>query len=190
MGKTDNHNLDAKLDLRRHFLRRYHASGANVFDAFQGSGKIWSTLRNEFSVSGYWGVDVKPKRGRLKIDSARVLDQPGWPFDVIDLDAYGLPWKHYRAVLTHGRRDLTIFLTVGSLTMGGSGLSNELRSILGITLNGIPNAVSAKINEGFTKYCLGGCWDIGYQSSECIEALNRGGNARYFGIRLKHTGPT
>ncbi|HZU48538.1 MAG TPA: hypothetical protein VFA16_15010, partial [Mycobacterium sp.] len=92
--KTDNGNLEAKLGLRRHFLRRYHMENKPmVLDCCQGDGIIWRKLRQEFECD-YWGVDVKPKRGRLSIDSVRILAQPGWPHDVLDIDTYGSPWRH------------------------------------------------------------------------------------------------
>src|SRR5438552_1243842 len=99
--KTDNHNLPAKLALRTYFLRKYHmqdvrrdAAGAtniNVLDCCQATGKIWGTLQREFPLAGYWGVDVKPKKGRLTIDSVKILDQPGWTQNVVDVDTYGSP---------------------------------------------------------------------------------------------------
>lgn len=65
--KTDNHNPAAKLALRRHFLRKYHAVGEiRVIDCCQGSAKLWTQLRKEFEIKSYWGVDVKPKAGRLR----------------------------------------------------------------------------------------------------------------------------
>ena len=114
MTKTDNDNLEAKLELRRHFMRTYHADGlARVFDCCQGSGTIWGRLRREFTVARYWGADQKRRAGRLKIDSARVLEAPGWSDDVLDVDTYGAPWRHWWAILEHGRGPLTVFLTVG-----------------------------------------------------------------------------
>jgi hypothetical protein len=94
-AKTDNHDPRAKLELRRYFLRKYHGDGlARVLDCCQGSGLLWGTLRQEFECESYWGLDLKRKPGRLSIDSSRVLAQPGWPQDVIDIDTYGSPWKH------------------------------------------------------------------------------------------------
>jgi ubiquinone/menaquinone biosynthesis C-methylase UbiE len=61
--KTDNHSPRVKLDLRRYFLKRYHAAGEpiRVMDCCQGSGVLWGQLRKEFDVAGYWGLDIKPK---------------------------------------------------------------------------------------------------------------------------------
>lgn len=114
MTKTDNHNPRQKLELRRHFLRRYHAATPpDVFDCCQGSGLLWNQLREEFPVASYWGVDLKPKPGRLKVDSVRVLQQPGLAANVIDVDTYGEPWKHWKALLPNITRPTTVFLTMG-----------------------------------------------------------------------------
>lgn len=105
MKKTDNTNLPAKLDLRRRFLRKYHAEDpANVLDCCQGDGVIWKTLRREFTIAGYWGVDTKRKPGRLRLDSSRILAQAGWLQNVVDIDTYGSPWRHWLAMLPNVKR--------------------------------------------------------------------------------------
>src|SRR3954469_21082851 len=106
----ENSHLKAKLDLRRHYLERYHAAGERrVFDGFQAKGLLWSILRKEFPLASYWGVDLVEKKGRIKVDSARVLAQPGWNANIVDLDAYGSPWKHWLGVLKNAERSLTVF---------------------------------------------------------------------------------
>ena len=52
--KTDNHNLAAKLSLRRYFLDQYHPGEYfSVFDCCQGSGTIWKAWpRNTPSLTG------------------------------------------------------------------------------------------------------------------------------------------
>ena len=48
-AKTDNANLPAKLALRRYFLNKYHTSQKPlVFDACQGEGVLWETIRRSF----------------------------------------------------------------------------------------------------------------------------------------------
>ena len=137
--KTDNANLASKLELRRHMLRRHHADGdIRVFDCCQGSGVLWGKLRTEFPATSYWGVDVKPKPGRLKIDSRRVACQPGLRSNVVDIDTYGMPWDHWVGLLPTIAEPTTIFLTAGLVTMGGgSPLSKTIRRSLGIP-NGWP----------------------------------------------------
>ena len=138
MHKSDNSNFLVKLELRRRFLRQYHSTGANVFDCCQGSGKIWGTLRQEFTLEAYWGVDLEPKAGRLKIDSTRILAAPGWPFDVIDIDTYGKPWAQWEALLPHVTRPTSVIMTWGQL--GFTALEHDSFAVLGIPFP-IPVAV-------------------------------------------------
>ena len=112
--KTDNHNLGAKLALRRRFLSDFHsAEPFSVVDCFSGGEALWTPLRAEFPVAEYLALDVKEKRGRLKIDSLRYLQNQEWNHDVIDLDAYGSPWRHWYEVLKRGKT-CTVFLTIGN----------------------------------------------------------------------------
>ncbi len=133
MGKkTDNSNLAAKLALRRHFLDRYHAEGAfTVFEACQGSGTLWATLAREYTFAA-WGVDLKKAPGRLQVDSIRVLGITGLDADVIDVDTYGSPWKHWFALLPCIDRPVTVFLTEGLVRIGGGNLDMLLRESMGL----------------------------------------------------------
>lgn len=185
--KTDNHNLPAKLALRRHFLRAFHADGdIRILDCCQASGKIWGELRKEFPVRSYWGVDVKPKIGRLRIDSVRILSQPGLEQNVIDVDTYGAPWKHWFALLENARESLTVFLTIGLVKIGGGNADRALLTALGLDFKTmkIPNAIGARIGETGVVACLARARDFGFEISDCREAENRGGHARYLGVRL------
>jgi hypothetical protein len=181
--KTDNHNLPAKLALRRHFLRTFHSDGdIRVLDCCQASGKIWGELRKEFYCR-YWGVDVKPKPGRLKIDSVRILEQCGLEQNVIDIDTYGSPWKHWFALLRNTREPLTVFLTIG---IGGGNADRALLDALGLTFKTlkIPNAIGARIGETGVAACIARARDFGFEIADCREAANLGGHARYIGVRL------
>src|ERR1700680_1081694 len=187
MGKkTDNHNLPAKLALRRHFLRTFHGDGdIRVLDCCQASGKIWGALRQEFPCR-YWGVDLKAKPGRLKIDSVRILEQPGLEQNVIDIDTYGSPWKHWFALLRNAQFDLTVFLTIGLVKIGGGNADRALLDALGLTFKTlkIPNAIGARIGETGVAACIARARDFQFEILDCVEAPNLGGHARYIGIRL------
>lgn len=181
--KTDNHNIFAKLDLRRRFLNRYPAR--SVLDCFMGSGEVWGRLRKDYAVK-YWGVDVKPAKGRIKIDSERILAQPGWGQDVVDLDAYGSPWAHWLALLSTCDHAVTVFLTVGLIQMGGGGgLSGAAKGALGIAFTrDMPQSLGGHLHDFATGALLGVALRK-FKVVECAEALNPGGHARYFGIRLE-----
>lgn len=186
--KTDNHAPGAKLDLRRYFLETYHRSAPpRVIDCCAGGGVLWRQLRKEFAVANYWPLDVKPKKGRLKIDSVRVLAQPGWRADIVDVDTYGVPWKHWAEIIRHGPTPLTVFLTIGSLNVaGGSVLSHQEADALGLSFERlkVPASFTSKLlRQLAAPYCLAECEVHGKRIVEATEAESDG-NARYLAIRL------
>jgi len=184
--KVDNHNLWAKLAIRRWALDRYHASGPiDVFDACQGSGRIWGTLRKEYTVSSYWGVDVKPLPGRLKIDSSRLLGVPGFSANVVDIDTYGSPWKHWLALLPNITIPTTVFLTVGRLVRGTPGkIGKAGLSALGIAGMTLPAGIEAKLGEYSTDYCMSIAYNYGMISVEVSEVGSGNQNMRYLAVRV------
>lgn len=184
--KTDNHNPSGKLKLRRYFLEKYHpANTAKVLDCCMGTGFLWNILAGEYKLSSYLGLDTKYKKGRLRIDSSRYLMAGDWDHNVIDVDTYGMPWKHWAKLLKTARGDLTVFLTIGFIRMGGGGnLSKEQKLAMGIDkLKNIPVSLAARLNRLSVQCCLALCLER-FEVIECLEAENHG-SARYFGIRLE-----
>ena len=184
--QTDNHNLPAKLALRLHFLHQYHLPAtANVLDCCMGTGKIWSEIRKEYQISQYWGVDLKPKKGRIKIDSAKILNQPGWKQDVIDVDTYGSPWEHWEAILKYATKPITVFLTIVRAGIAGSTCNSALR-LLGVPQQIqelLPSSLRGKLSEKATDLALAKALTR-YRMIEVKEAVSDG-NARYIGVRLE-----
>ncbi len=182
--KTDNANLDLKLALRRHFLDRYHAAGAAVFNACEGNDELWRRLRPGRHVT-YTGVDLKPARGRLCLDSERVLRIPGWKFDVVDLDTYGSPWGHYFAALANAPQSFTCFLTFGLVKMGGGvGLPGEFKQVLNPPRE-TPSSLGGAVQSDFCLVMVAEAERRGWQILECKEAVPfEKGTARYWGLRL------
>jgi hypothetical protein len=183
--KTDNHNPAAKLALRRQLLSELpRKMPLSVADCFSGSETLWGVLRQEFPVREYLALDVKPKRGRLKLDSLRYLQNQQWEHDVIDLDAYGSPWRHYFEVLKR-RRPCVVFLTIGSTGMRvqqAEGLAS-----IGIVGFRPPAGMHAALADLITERALGAFYSYGLALLSGWEASNPGGSARYIGLRL---GPT
>lgn len=196
MSKTDNGNLPAKLALRRHFLAKYHADGsARVLDCCQGDGVVWTALRKEFSVASYWGLDQKVKRGRMSIDSALVLGHPGWGQNVIDIDTYGSPWKHWLAMLPNMPHSLTVFLTIGRRGIANGNLSpkelaNEEREVLGmphgffsVCGKRASTLLGSRLGDLAANMSLARALDYA-TVAEAVEALGKTAT-RYVGIRLE-----
>lgn len=152
--QKDNSTLAPKLLLRRYFLDRYHTGQGdppNVLDCCQGERVIWSHLEKEYPLAGYWGVDEKYKKGRLQIDSARILAQPGWVQNVIDIDTYGSPWTHWVAMLTNANgRPLTVFLTIGRSGPGPkrAKIPQVALNAMGLTFDGL-SVMSALTGQFF-----------------------------------------
>jgi len=182
MAKTDNHNPKVKLDLRRHMLNRFHAElPPHVFDCCQGSSVMWSQLREEYNLASYWGVDLKPKKGRMKIDSNRILCQAGWNFDVIDVDTYGSPWKHYSSVVANATKPCTVLLTIGS-TMHKGSTDKQCLKILGLDTLKIPESFCRKLDELAFSTMLSYADNYG-TIVYLVEAVSTG-NARYVGLHF------
>lgn len=190
--KTDNHDPAAKLKLRRFFLSRFHSDApAHVLDCCQGDGLLWNSLFREFTVASYWGIDVKPKPGRVRLDSARVLAQPGWPQNVIDIDTYGSPWKHWEAMLPNVVRPVTVFLTIGQLTQGVVGSLGDLPLVymgLGSLAKKLPSGFHSTwmLRTRCVPYALRRAVDFGINVIEAVEAVSTG-SVRYIGVRLEPT---
>jgi hypothetical protein len=188
-AKIDNHDPTAKLALRRDFLRRYHTAGADVVDCCAGQGVIWKKLREEFKVSAYLALDLKAKKGRLRIDSSQYLRLPGWRHDVIDCDVYGSPWRHWFAMLPNIKRPTTVFLTIGNNRVGTAGsmamLSNEECDVLGWHFKAkMPATLYSQIGKHLSiAYCLSAARRYGVEIVEAVEAI-ADGNARYVGVRV------
>lgn len=181
---TDNANLASKLALRRSFLRQLPAVRPRVFDACQGSGVIWQELRKEFDVR-YWGVDVKQKRGRIKIDSARVLETSGWTFDVVDIDTYGQPWRHWAAVLRHGTGTVTVFLTIGEASGLKAPLSND--GLLAMGLSKLADVMPYGLKHQLTESAVDSLLAMSYANGWTLERIAEstpGPMARYLGVRM------
>lgn len=181
--KKDNHNSAAKLKLRRHFLRTFHlTTPPDVLDCFAGFSVMWGQLREEFTIAHYTGIELRKIPGRLRMDSLEYISRPDWQHDVIDLDAYGSPWKHLLAALPRIQRPTSIFLTIGNAGLGG--LDRQL-----IAAAGIPFDVPKGLHKGLTPYLtsigLALPLRFGLSIESCLEALNPGGTCRYIGLHLR-----
>ncbi len=152
MAKTDNAHLEDKLKIRHYFLDKYAKPGFSVIDCCAGSGHIWNTLRSEYDCK-YWGIDVKQKNGRLKADSARILGA-GATADVVDIDTYGSPWKHWLNLLPNISNNTIVFLTIGSTHTGNQ--QKKALELSGLVFQGLkcPPTLSAKFREIITSCCV------------------------------------
>jgi len=155
MKKTDNAHLEEKLLLRRYFLDKYTSPGFSVIDCCAGSGHIWNALRLEYDCK-YWGMDVKQKNGRLRVKSERVLAS-GAIADVIDIDTYGSPWKHWFNLLPFISSQTIVFLTIGSTHTGNQQKEALRHAGLEFANMKCPSTLSAKMRQYITSCCVAKC---------------------------------
>lgn len=167
-------------------LNKYHTeTSPRVLDCCQGEAKLWNQLRREFEIAKYLGVDLKPKRGRLKIDSRAILSRPGWFYDVVDIDTYGSPWRHLEALVNTLKSGVTVFITIGRVMMGVD--KAELKALGLHNLRNLPPTLGSKVVKNNLSTVLTSiCSSVTIQ--EMVESPP-GRNARYIAIRLKREGP-
>lgn len=179
--KTDNHNARAKLALRRHFLATWHRDPPDVLDCFAGYGVMWGELRREFQLAAYTPIEMRKIPGRLPMDSLRYLSAGGWSHNVIDLDAYGSPWKHFFAMLPQIKAASTVFLTIGSTGIGT--IDRALFRAAGVAFE-VPSGLHASLSDRLLSFGLAAPLRHGLRILDAKESPNPGGSARYFGLHL------
>jgi hypothetical protein len=185
---VDHTDLAGKLLLRRAFLTQYHTGqpiAPVVLDCCQGEGRLWHTLRQEFTVQ-YWGVDQKPRHGRLKIDSVRLLTRPALPYDVIDIDTYGAPWAHWAALVRNVVKPTTVFLTVGWAVGGVREATHLALDTLGLgRLRRImPPSLGWKLADLSLDAFMATSYIAPLRITDFREVIPESHGARYFGVRL------
>jgi len=196
--KKDHGDLAAKLALRRQMLASYHGDGApfRVLDACQGAGTIWGALRVDFPAARVTGLDRKAKAGRLRMDSVRLLASGRWDFDVIDVDTYGSPWRHWEALLATARRPVLVFLTHGQAGVpAASNVPREVSAAMGLDgLRRLPptlrNTVGTKFGASYV--LVRGVRASAVAVTAACQTQSRRGHGlavtRYYGLRLEPKG--
>ncbi len=189
-ASTEDAVMRSKLHLRRYFLDKYHGDVTEplrVFEACQGNGQVWSALKREYPLR-VWGVDVKPKKGRLAIDPHRVLREGIGPVDVVDIDTHGEPWSMLEVLLQKNVGNLTLFLTWGMPKVASNPSTVQKKSV-GLP-ESTPRILAAKATWRLgVECCIGGCLNgKPYQAEEvrAVRMERAGARVRYIGLRLKH----
>ena len=179
--KTDNKYLAEKVALRTYFLRKYHQDNAKVFDCCQGAGLIWKTIRKEFKVASYWGVDLKARPGRVAMNSVDVLNRK-LTDNVIDVDTYGEPWQHWLTMLPNIVQPTTVYLTWTSLCSINMS-SIVKRHVFGGELR-MPSSLFGKLWDYANATLLTAPEQHGLEIVECMETVNKT-PSRYIGIHVR-----
>ena len=157
MIKTDNSYLADKVALRLAHLP--DKKTVRVLDCFAGKGVIWQAVRKlapgrDIRVLP---IEVKPQEEDVLFylpgDNTRFLETLDLGrFDVIDLDAYGVPYDQLRTIFRRGYKGV-IFVTLVHTKIGT--LPHPLLRELGLTsemINKCPALVASKNWTWFLQY--------------------------------------
>ena len=109
---TDNSHFELKVKLRQDHLP--DADPVNVLDLFSGDGLIWTEVKQRVNKQiNTLRIDIKgDKKGLyLKGDNLKFLHSLDLnDFDCIDVDAYDVPYKQLKEILTRNYKGI-IFIT-------------------------------------------------------------------------------
>jgi hypothetical protein len=112
--RTDNDNVSKKLALRMLAVDVLLARGekeVRVLDCFAGDGTLWRLLKREYGdCIKHVGIDKGWKRGALYLgDNRRYLRfLPIGDYNVIDLDAYGVPYEQMKIITARRYQGLVV----------------------------------------------------------------------------------
>lgn len=109
--KTDHSHFDEKLKLRIENLPK--SNPLKVLDLFSGNGQLWEEIQKRTGreiltlridkEKGKRGIYLMGDNRKFKLDFAQ--------FDIVDLDAYGIPFYQLERVLSGPSRPKRIFIT-------------------------------------------------------------------------------
>jgi hypothetical protein len=130
---NNSHLLD-KVALRIEALGEVSGNSVEVLDAFCGDRVLWQKVQDstdrELSV---FGIDKENEHANIKADNRKILGVMDLsPFQIIDLDAYGLPFEQIEKVFGNDSlaKGAVIVYTYISLPVGGA--SERLLQTIGI----------------------------------------------------------
>lgn len=131
--KTDNSHLREKIHLR---LSCIPEGEIRVLDAFGGKGVIWANISRTRNILLYTAIEKEAGKnpGALRGDNVKllpVLDLS--PYNVIDLDAYGMPIKQIEAVLNNRTIASGTVIFATCITSKRGGFPYDLATYINVT---------------------------------------------------------
>ncbi|MBE3094663.1 MAG: hypothetical protein IMZ52_06490, partial [Actinobacteria bacterium] len=150
--QTDNSFLADKIALRinnipkKEFLR--------VVDAYHGSGSIWKNIQEQYGGKiNILKIDKEQKDDCFMLlgDNNKYLEAIDLnKYDVIDLDAYGIPFEQLQMLFKKKYHGI-VFVTFIQTVMGA--LPHEFLNDLGYSKNMVERCPTLFFKNGFKKLC-------------------------------------
>lgn len=152
--QTDNTFLEEKV---KFCIDNLPAGQCNVLDCYAGTGLIWRTIKEKVSGPGrrinVLGMDRKKLQGiYLQGDNLKFLASMDISkFNVIDLDAYGVPYKQLKIIFSRKlHKEVVIFITFIQSVYGR--LPTDMLVELGYSPTMIKKCPSIFFRNGFEKF--------------------------------------
>lgn len=130
MQGTDNSLLDAKVKLR---MGHMPSDPVRVLDCYGGFGVVWKEVKKRSGRQDIErvAIDVEDRPGALRGNNVKWLKSLDLSrYNVIDLDAYGVPFDQMKVLFDRGYSG-TVFFTFIQSVMGA--IPNKLIYFAGIT---------------------------------------------------------
>ena len=160
--KTDNSFLADKVALRAGMLP--NKKQVKVLDCYAGTGRIWEQVVKKTGKNiNVVSIDIDQKQDFVLLgDNEKwlaMMDLTG--FDVIDLDAYGVPFKQLEILFDKKYKGLVFVTFIQSLY---GGLPYDMLECLGYTKAMIEKCPSLFFKKGRDKF-------LGYLKTKGIELV-------------------
>lgn len=142
--KTDNSNLLVKINLRKEAAK----GCSTVLDCYAGTGLLWRRSSENIKVTSIEKIKGKNRKA-LTGDNLKYLKSMNLQkFDVIDLDAYGIPFEQIKTILDRNYKGVVIVTAIQSLY---GNLPTQLLTSLGYGSNMLKKIKSIFTFDGIGK---------------------------------------
>jgi len=115
--KTDNSYFDLKVQLRLDCLKG--KKKVKILDCFSGEGKLWGAVIKKTKVKiTIIGIEKESGKNRMSLpgDNIKYLKSIDLSqFDIIDLDAYGIPYAQLEIILNRDYKGIVIVTAIQSM---------------------------------------------------------------------------
>ena len=153
--KTDNDNLSKKLAIRLFAIEKLGKSETEpirVLDCFAGDGLLWHYLKKESKrCIEHVGIDTLPKRGSFYLgDNRRYLHKlPIDDYDLIDLDAYGVPYDQMKILAKRNYQGIVVGTFIQSVY---GGLPYDMLEDVGYSRRMVRKITKLFFSKGWDKW--------------------------------------
>lgn len=109
--KTDNSHFEEKIKLRLENLPQKNP--ISVLDMYAGTGSIWDEIKKRTDTTiNVLGIEKKKINGKIYLIGDNQKYRIDYNcFDIIDLDAYGVPFAQLESIFSSTHKKTDIFVT-------------------------------------------------------------------------------